>query len=219
MKRLQMFFVAFFLGFAFQCEPVQKQDSLKDSFGGYEFNDVEGKTSINFSINHDRIRGAVKGGKSLDDKGNFNYPFWDIDGESNFGGGWSIHFEYYDEVNPVPEGAEKYTAGYFKTFQPEKSFRDEESVEIVLFTRDKHNGPFTCRIGMDEDCGLRVVVGPLDLEATIDLWATSGTATFTHLEHGSKGKRIAGSFEASDGKHFTIKVDFDTKVVKVDKGG
>jgi hypothetical protein len=90
------------------------------------------------------------------------------------------------------------------------------AIHVTLYTRDKTE-PMKCKVGLKEACGLDFVAAPLDLERLVSLSAVEGEIIFTDLGKEQVGQRIRGTYWGTDKKHFTVKGEFDLKVVKVAK--
>lgn len=203
MKRIYhigFFFLLVFLG---SCKPQPLERLLPFSS---VHNKLDGEGELTLRLRHPRIKGNIK---KITVKENmiFLHPFWDIKGESTFGGGWVFGVEYFDS---------DYFEDTLQTVKKVKNYGREENMVISIFTRD-HQEPFSCKIGMNEECGLAINVGVLDMQEGIRLWATDGEAVFTHLTSDEVGGLIRGHIKATDHKYFNMEMTFDAKIAEIDK--
>lgn len=172
------------------------------------FHNLDGGGKISLTLKHERIHGEVADGHIDGSLSEWNWPFWDMKGETDFSGSWNLRMV----LNEITAKQGKLTTVRIDSNNPEQG----EAIYISLYTRDKIQ-PMRCRVGLREACGIGFSAAPLDLKGMINLMATDGEIVFTDLGTEKIDQRIRGSFWGTDKKHFKVKGDFDLKVVKVEK--
>lgn len=195
------------------CLPVCKETAAESNrrspfpFKGIS-HELAGGGQISLTLDHERIQGKITNGPIRVDVSHWTWPFWDIKKETDFGGSWKLHLEFFDD-NP------KYGQLITMKIDP-NSPNSWEQVHISLYTRDK-TVPMKCKVGLKEACGIDFTAAPLDLKRLINSMAVDGEIVFTDLGIEKVGQRIRGTYWGTDKKYFTVKGDFDLKVVKVEK--
>lgn len=145
----------------------------------------------------------------LKEKDRFNSlrrPFWDLDGNTGFGGSWMLWLN----INDSSEKNLMTSASY------ENTLDDDEALNFIFFIKD-NEPPYNCTIEPGGRCGVRIEFMNQTRKGGVQIWATKGKATFNSLQPEKIGDHITGKIHATDEKHFDLTIKFDATIADIEK--
>lgn len=210
MKMLQIWVKVLIVLFVITtCSPRKAAESV------FHFNRIAYRYDMSGTINgwikDDRIHGEFINAKLQKENllNSLVYPFWDPGKESNFGGGWKMFFLFPDN-NSI-------NALFTTNVDPKAYLQNDDEYLILYFFFDNNTTPSSCKIGAEERCGFTVNFIPMDLEARVGYWATSGEAELNTFAPKKIGDHVKGKIHAINEEHFDLTLEFDATIKEIER--